>query len=87
MKRLWILAAASRGRSRALGAPRSGPSPWSIVGGTVVTENAQHQVLSPGAVAIDGTDIVAVGTPEEIAAQLPCGRDDRRRATKSSCRG
>ena len=39
-----------------------------VVGGTVITENAAHQVLAPGAVAIDGADIVAVGTPEAIAA-------------------
>jgi 5-methylthioadenosine/S-adenosylhomocysteine deaminase len=39
-----------------------------VVGRTVITENAAHQMLSPGAVAINGTDIVAVGTPESIAA-------------------
>src|SRR4051812_13580473 len=39
-----------------------------VVGGTVITENAAHQVLTPGAVAINGTDIVAVGTPQAIAA-------------------
>jgi 5-methylthioadenosine/S-adenosylhomocysteine deaminase len=32
-----------------------------ITGGTVVTMNAEGQVWSPGAVAIDGRDIVAVG--------------------------
>jgi 5-methylthioadenosine/S-adenosylhomocysteine deaminase len=40
-----------------------------VTGGTVITENAAHQVLSPGAVAIDGTNIVAVDRPEVIAAQ------------------
>ena len=40
-----------------------------VVGRTVITENASHQVLSPGAVAINGTDIVEVGTPESIAAK------------------
>jgi 5-methylthioadenosine/S-adenosylhomocysteine deaminase len=39
-----------------------------VVGRTVITENAAHQVLSPGAVAINGTDIVGVGSPESIAA-------------------
>ena len=39
-----------------------------VVGRTVITENASHQMLSPGAVAINGTDIVDVGTPESIAA-------------------
>jgi 5-methylthioadenosine/S-adenosylhomocysteine deaminase len=38
-----------------------------VVGRWVITENPGHQVLSPGAVAIDGTDIVAVGTPQAIA--------------------
>jgi 5-methylthioadenosine/S-adenosylhomocysteine deaminase len=40
-----------------------------IVGRTVITEDISHQVLSPGAVAINGTDIVEVGTPESIAAK------------------
>ncbi len=40
-----------------------------VVGGTVLTQNAAHTVLSPGAVAIDGTDIVEVGTPEAMAAK------------------
>jgi 5-methylthioadenosine/S-adenosylhomocysteine deaminase len=40
-----------------------------ITGGTVLTMDDQRRVLSPGAVAIAGTDIVAVGTPAEIAAR------------------
>jgi 5-methylthioadenosine/S-adenosylhomocysteine deaminase len=40
-----------------------------VVGRTVITQNASHQVLSPGAVAINGTDIVEVGTPTSIAAK------------------
>jgi 5-methylthioadenosine/S-adenosylhomocysteine deaminase len=40
-----------------------------VVGAHVVTENASHQVLSPGAVAIDGQKIIAVDTPEAIAAK------------------
>jgi 5-methylthioadenosine/S-adenosylhomocysteine deaminase len=39
-----------------------------VTGGTVITQNAAHTILSPGAVAIDGTDIVAVDRPEVIAA-------------------
>jgi 5-methylthioadenosine/S-adenosylhomocysteine deaminase len=39
-----------------------------VVGGTVITENAAHQMLTPGAVAISGTDIVEVGTPEAMVA-------------------
>jgi 5-methylthioadenosine/S-adenosylhomocysteine deaminase len=38
-----------------------------VIGGTVITENADHQILTPGAVAIDGTDIVGVDRPEVIA--------------------
>jgi 5-methylthioadenosine/S-adenosylhomocysteine deaminase len=37
-----------------------------IVGGTVITENASHQILSPGAIAIDAADIVDVGSPDAI---------------------
>src|SRR6185295_8638901 len=39
-----------------------------ITGGIVVTQNATRQVLNPGAVAIDGADIVAVDTPQAILA-------------------
>src|SRR3989442_11699481 len=41
-----------------------------VIGGTVITENATHQILTPGAVAINGTDIVAVDRPEVIATQF-----------------
>ncbi len=37
-----------------------------ITGGTVITMDARWRILSPGAVAISGTDIVAVDTPEQI---------------------
>ena len=40
-----------------------------VVGGTVITEDARHRMLSPGAVAIDATDIVDVDAPEAIAAR------------------
>jgi 5-methylthioadenosine/S-adenosylhomocysteine deaminase len=40
-----------------------------VIGGTVITQNAAHAILSPGAVAIDGTDIVAIDRPEAIAAR------------------
>src|SRR5262252_8360794 len=40
-----------------------------VSGGTVITENGAHQVLTPGALAIDGTDIVDVDTPAAIAAK------------------
>jgi len=38
-----------------------------VTGGTVVTMDGQRRILSPGAVAIDGTTLVAVDTPETIA--------------------
>ncbi len=39
-----------------------------VTGGSVVTMDDTGRVLQPGAVAIDGSDIVAVGTPDEIDA-------------------
>jgi 5-methylthioadenosine/S-adenosylhomocysteine deaminase len=39
-----------------------------VTNGTVVTMDAGGRVLAPGAVAIDGRDIVAVDTPAAIAA-------------------
>ncbi|MGE5243141.1 MAG: amidohydrolase [Betaproteobacteria bacterium] len=41
-----------------------------VTGGIVITENPARQVLSPGAVAVDGADIVGVGTPDAIAARF-----------------
>jgi 5-methylthioadenosine/S-adenosylhomocysteine deaminase len=40
-----------------------------VTGGTVLTQNATHRILAPGAVAIDGTDIVDVDTPAAIGAK------------------
>jgi 5-methylthioadenosine/S-adenosylhomocysteine deaminase len=40
-----------------------------VTGGIVLTQNDTRQVLSPGALAINGSDIVDVGTPAEIAAR------------------
>jgi 5-methylthioadenosine/S-adenosylhomocysteine deaminase len=37
-----------------------------VSGGTILTQNAAHVVLAPGALAIDGTDIVAVDRPDAI---------------------
>ena len=45
-----------------------------ITGATVVTMDAAGRVLSPGAVAIDGRDIVGVGSAESVRAQFS-GRD------------
>jgi 5-methylthioadenosine/S-adenosylhomocysteine deaminase len=38
-----------------------------VIGRTVITADAAHRVLSPGAVAISGTDIIAIDTPDAIA--------------------
>jgi 5-methylthioadenosine/S-adenosylhomocysteine deaminase len=40
-----------------------------VVGRTVITENARHDILTPGAVAIDNGAIVDVDTPDAIAAK------------------
>ena len=40
-----------------------------VIGGTVLTQDPGHRVVSPGAVAIAGTDIVDIGSPEAIAAR------------------
>src|SRR5580765_6885578 len=40
-----------------------------VIGGTVITQNETRDIVSPGAVAIDGRDIVEVGAPEAIAAK------------------
>jgi 5-methylthioadenosine/S-adenosylhomocysteine deaminase len=40
-----------------------------VVGKSVITENARHQVLTPGAVAVDNGAIVDVDTPDAIAAK------------------
>jgi len=66
MKTLLIIVAAA-GVLGAQAARR--PVALVVTGGTVVTENTAHRVLAPGAVAIDGTDIVDVDTPENVAAK------------------
>ena len=40
-----------------------------VIGRAVITENARHQVVSPGAVAIDGGSIADVDTPDAIAVK------------------
>jgi 5-methylthioadenosine/S-adenosylhomocysteine deaminase len=39
-----------------------------LTGGTVITVDGAHRVIPHGAVAVDGTDIVAVDTAEAVAA-------------------
>ena len=56
-----------------LAAPRA-PVDLVLTGGTVVTVNERHEVLAPGAVAIRGSDIVAVGTPGDIRRRYRAAR-------------
>jgi 5-methylthioadenosine/S-adenosylhomocysteine deaminase len=65
---LAVLAVASALMTAAAQPARRGVS-LIVVGGTVITQNAAHAILSPGALAIDGTDIVEVGAPDAIAAR------------------
>ena len=41
-----------------------------VTGGTVVTVDGSNRVIAPGAIAIDGRDIVAVDTPTAIAQRF-----------------
>jgi 5-methylthioadenosine/S-adenosylhomocysteine deaminase len=50
--------------------PAPGRATLVVTGGTVVTMDSARRILSPGAVAIDGTKIVAVDTPEVIARRF-----------------
>jgi 5-methylthioadenosine/S-adenosylhomocysteine deaminase len=47
-------------------APAPQPVDLFVTGGTVITMDPARRVLTPGAVAIGGADIVAVGSPEEL---------------------
>jgi len=53
----------------ALGQPPRRAISLVVAGGTVITENADRQILTPGSVAIDAADIVEVGAAEAIAAR------------------
>src|SRR5882672_9741494 len=66
MKRVLIVCAAA---ILFLGAQTRRQVSLVVIGGTVITENTTHRVLTPGAVAIDGTDIVDVDTPAAISAK------------------
>jgi 5-methylthioadenosine/S-adenosylhomocysteine deaminase len=46
--------------------PQRRPVSLVVTGGDVVTMDGSHRVLSPGAVAVDGTTIVAVDTPDAV---------------------
>src|SRR5450759_908614 len=49
--------------------PARRPVSLVVVSRTVITQNPAHQILTPGALAINGTDIVDVDTPTAIAAK------------------
>src|SRR5882762_7623549 len=66
MKRVLIVCAAAM---LFLGAQTRRQVSLVVIGGTVITENTTHRILAPGAVAIDGADIVDVDTPAAIAAK------------------
>ena len=51
-----------------LGSQALQPVSLVVTGGTVVTMDAARRVIAPGAVAVDGSRIVAVGPVAEIAA-------------------
>ncbi len=96
MRRVWPFFSCSRSRVAAVRLSRRGGAVSLVVtGGTVITENAAHQILTPGAVAIDGTDIVDVGAPDAIAARYAAaetidaarpGRHARPRSTRTRTR-
>lgn len=50
------------------------PTDLLIVGGIVVTMDAQRRVLDPGALAVRGNAIVAVGAPDELRAAYAATR-------------
>src|SRR5882672_3003814 len=66
MKRVLIVCAAA---ILFLGAQTRRQVSLVVIGGTVITENTTHRILTPGAVAIDGADIVDVDIPAAIAAK------------------
>jgi 5-methylthioadenosine/S-adenosylhomocysteine deaminase len=63
-----LLIAASGLRAQDRGAA---PATLVITGGTVVTVDSARRVLTPGAVAIRGSDIVGVGTVDDIRRANP----------------
>jgi 5-methylthioadenosine/S-adenosylhomocysteine deaminase len=56
--------------SLALAQPARRPVSLVVTGGIVVTVDGAGRVLSPGAVAIDGRDIVGIDAPDVIAASF-----------------
>jgi len=69
MKSLWAAVIVSLALGVASAQPSKRRVSLIVTGGTVLTQNAAHRILAPGAVAVDGTDIVDVDTPAAIAAK------------------
>ena len=69
MKYLWAVVIASLALGVLSAQPAKRRVSLIVSGGTVLTQNAAHRILAPGALAIEGTDIVDVDTPVAIAAK------------------
>jgi 5-methylthioadenosine/S-adenosylhomocysteine deaminase len=69
---LWLVAVAACGSPPAAttGLQPADRATLVVTGGTVVTLDPARRVLSPGAVAVNGTTIVAVDTPAAIARRF-----------------
>jgi len=65
-----VLGCGSEPEAGASRAPSAGET-WLLVGGTVLTMDSEDTVFEPGAVAISGSRIEAVGSVEEIRAAFP----------------
>src|SRR6478736_2702629 len=73
MKRFVIALAVMAAGASVTGQPGRRSIALVVSGGTVITQNSAHQILNPGSVAIDGTDIVEVGAADAIAAKYQAG--------------
>jgi 5-methylthioadenosine/S-adenosylhomocysteine deaminase len=63
-----VLAVAASGSALRAQTPARKRVALIVTNATVVTEDAARRILTPGAIAIDGSDIVGVDTPAAIAA-------------------
>jgi len=67
MKRLCALVFVAVAGVALAAQPARRPISLVVIGRTIITQNARHQILSPGAVAVSGNEIIDVDTPEAIA--------------------
>jgi 5-methylthioadenosine/S-adenosylhomocysteine deaminase len=68
---LLLVVAGSALRAQSAQPSSKRPAAILVTGGTVVTMDGAHRVLTPGAVAVKGRDIIAVGTPNDVARTVP----------------